>query len=435
MATPRELRTLPDPARRFVALVALALAFVAASCSRDGDDDDDGVPFDINAFLDATDTQAAPSYPPDYLASRQPPEGGDERIEYLVEALPVTLRDGLSEPFSFEVPDGTASVLLYVRGETDVQHNVHHWVDPTGREIVYEDWYLNRRSEALAPIGCAGCLNRTLGTEHAFATLVPNNEASTLEAGTHTVRLLGFEVVDESTWSLLLANEELLVDVVAKRGPTVPDTGVLDINFWFTGAGGWTAETAPTDPAFIRAVAGLEEILAEQGVSLGVLSYADSPRSFRIIENVAGLGSDLGRLFASSAEAPRNAVNVFLVGELQLGFGLDRFGVVLGQSGGLPGPVLVQGTTGNGVAVAVDAHALYDIMDELDVTIAHELGHLLGLFHTSENNRFRDDPVHDPIADTPQNDASYLMYFSPNGSKLSDEQGRVLRANPWVRHP
>jgi hypothetical protein len=57
------------------------------------------------------------------------------------------------------------------------------------------------------------------------------------------------------------------------------------------------------------------------------------------------------------------------------------------------------------------------------------------LYHTSEQNFFGGPGIHDPIPDTPENDDSYLMFNTGSGSNLSVQQGVVMRANPFVRHP
>ena len=68
---------------------------------------------------------------------------------------------------------------------------------------------------------------------------------------------------------------------------------------------------------------------------------------------------------------------------------------------------------------------------QVETTVAHEVGHFLKLFHTSEQSF---TGIHDPLPDTPDNDASYLMFNTGEGNRLSPWQGRVMRSNPWVRH-
>jgi hypothetical protein len=67
-------------------------------------------------------------------------------------------------------------------------------------------------------------------------------------------------------------------------------------------------------------------------------------------------------------------------------------------------------------------------------TMAHEVGHFLGLFHTSEQSFFGSQAIHDPLPDTSENDDSWLMFNTGAGSRLSPQQGAVMRLNPWVRH-
>ncbi|MFT6396067.1 MAG: hypothetical protein ACJAYU_000809 [Bradymonadia bacterium] len=73
----------------------------------------------------------------------------------------------------------------------------------------------------------------------------------------------------------------------------------------------------------------------------------------------------------------------------------------LGFAAGIPGPNGVSGTSGSGVVISIDTHLdgggetlLTDLMGE---TMAHEVGHQIGLFHTSEA-----EGGSDPIADTPE---------------------------------
>ena len=64
-------------------------------------------------------------------------------------------------------------------------------------------------------------------------------------------------------------------------------------------------------------------------------------------------------------------------------------------------------------------------------TLCHEMGHLLGLFHTSEY----DEVSHDHFEDTPVNDNGYLMHADGTGALISAQQAKAILANPIVRHP
>lgn len=75
-------------------------------------------------------------------------------------------------------------------------------------------------------------------------------------------------------------------------------------------------------------------------------------------------------------------------------------GGTLGIAAGIPG-AFVQGTAGSGVTMSVDAHK--NVGGDVDTTLlgetmAHEVGHQLGLFHTTEAG----GDSHDVIDDTPE---------------------------------
>lgn len=74
----------------------------------------------------------------------------------------------------------------------------------------------------------------------------------------------------------------------------------------------------------------------------------------------------------------------------------------LGLAAGIPGPIGLAGTAGSGVILSVASH-LDGSGQTLDAelmgeTMAHEVGHQLGLFHTTES----EGGSYDVIADTPQ---------------------------------
>lgn len=89
-----------------------------------------------------------------------------------------------------------------------------------------------------------------------------------------------------------------------------------------------------------------------------------------------------------------DAINMFLIQDFVGSSG------TIGMSAGIPGPVGVPGTAGSGVVTAIDGHR--KINGELNIealagTMAHESGHQLGLFHTSESSGQSFDVLDDTV--------------------------------------
>ncbi len=102
----------------------------------------------------------------------------------------------------------------------------------------------------------------------------------------------------------------------------------------------------------------------------------------------------------------------------------------------------MQGTAGSGIAIATDMMA--DDATMLGRTLAHEIGHYLGLFHTSE----ADGSVLEALQDTPECrierdtdhnglsvqdcagfGADNLMFWAKTtGTTLTPDQQAILRA-------
>ncbi len=138
------------------------------------------------------------------------------------------------------------------------------------------------------------------------------------------------------------------------------------------------------------------------------------------------------------------SANVFFVQAMDI----EGSGAI-GISAGLPGPAALHGTQASGVVFTSEflGDEVWGGDDDVDGNeytanvFAHEVGHYLGLFHTSE--QFGNG--HDPIDDTPEcsggsfpnncDDANNLMfpYAGIDNRELTEGQSWVLQVNPLTK--
>ncbi len=247
--------------------------------------------------------------------------------------------------------------------------------------------------------------------------------------------------------SLDVASEVELVTATRKG-----QHAILDFNVFLVGGGeeGGPTGLHPGSNEVRDLMQRLDARFQAIGLRVGAVREHDVTGSLRdelgVIEtrrindasgNLVDLEIDgLDQLFQLSAGLDDGGVSLFLLSDM---------GDLLGISGGIPGAIGAHGTSMSGVAVAVDAVGL----DRLDAVIQHELGHQLGLFHTSELNGF----VIDPLSDTPACEldrdldgdfvlsasecrnagADNLMFWAGSGSELSPQQIELLRRSPVLR--
>lgn len=178
------------------------------------------------------------------------------------------------------------------------------------------------------------------------------------------------------------AGETGSLHIVTRRGSSAPS--LLDVNVFVVG------DTVISDTEIDAALAHMGEVYAMgDTAAIGdiAISTIDWPSAY-----VDAEGEEAAALRAATTTDRPNAINLLLVQDF------NEVGT-LGIAAGIPGPNGIPGTAASGVMVSVDTHLdgdgetlLTELMGE---TMAHEVGHQLGLFHTSEDTGTEHDPLDD----------------------------------------
>ena len=349
--------------------------------------------------------------------------GTGQVVDFANQTLTVT-EDG-SEQVVFQVPENAVSAVVHA--SDGGQQLIALWqVFAPGDTLVFD---------ITDPVNSRFGL---LPTATNFSALLPPGPVFNFVPGAYKVSLLR-ESGSAST----------NVRVFGKVVNGFPDRQTLDIVLTFVGAPeGIDANTAKSDGAFQQAMGVFETLYGKLGVDFGTVVYEDlgsGASSLKTIDSVDGPNNELGQLFSKSRQAGQG-INFFFVQEI---VGGDEGFIILGIAGGIPGPPAIQGTPHSGVALTM--MGFRDSPNVLGQTMAHEGGHYLGLFHTSESG----GTSHDPLPDTAQCKASndsdfdgyvttqecagkgsenFMFWLAAEGSnQVSAEQGRVLRRNPATK--
>jgi hypothetical protein len=233
-----------------------------------------------------------------------------------------------------------------------------------------------------------------------------------------------------------------------------PAGGRLDLNLFYVGAAEFEDAGDEVPDTIAGALENVDQIFEPAGIFIGDVRQihvtgallergADLPdaevsRGFARLKLQYRVYPQLPELFKLSAGAGNVALDVFFVGDIDAQGEADLGGI----TGSTPVPFGMHGTGASGIAIASDM--LEADPERLGRALAHEIGHALGLFHTTETN----GDVFDPLPDTPACDlgrdargdgldandcegagADNLMFPTTNASaaKLSDDQAAVLR--------
>jgi hypothetical protein len=220
------------------------------------------------------------------------------------------------------------------------------------------------------------------------------------------------------------------VVVLLRSAPVGP--AAVGLALHYTGAAGLTAATAPTAPAIFDALDLVTNVLGSVEIAVDDLVHIDVPdgagRQTVVLDPPF---CDGGELDALARLGLPDRLNVFVVDTFECGaFGPFLLGLAAGQ------PMVPFARTPRG-GVVVAASFIADEPELFSLAVAHELGHLLGLFHSQENDRFGAD-IFDHIEDTPNDEGARenLMFFDVSrveDAVLTAGQGHVLQVMPLVR--
>jgi len=256
---------------------------------------------------------------------------------------------------SFVVPSNGISFLLSIFKDSHAIVEFYSLADPDGTDILSASSTPNLYNAA----------SGSLGVDRYANVLVPQSPSFSAKAGTWTFK----------------ANNNDRVKIITRTGSTPSDNATIVVQPYITGTT-WSASDISV------ALIIMKRIYLKNGITLTVkstITISDTQYA-----KVSGTFTD-STTSALVSQGVTEGVNLFFIKDYS-----DS--EHLGNAAGIPGSMGIANSW-NGVLISLTAHDSEAMLDAqlLGETAAHEMGHQLGLFHTTESGGNQFDILSDTL--------------------------------------
>ena len=296
---------------------------------------------------------------------------------------------------SFVVPSDGISFLLSIFKDSNAKIVFDSLADPDGNDILSSSSTQNLFNDASG--GSGSDLNK-----NGYANvLVPQSPSFSAKAG---------------TWTIKAKNNDSVK--LTLRSGTVPASTTIVVQPYITGTT-WAAVDLSA------ALSVMSSIYSANGITLSINSTITISDSQYTVVSGYFTNTTTSALVSQGATT---AVNIFFIEDYS-----GSWSGILGNAAGIPGSMGIANSW-NGVLNSLSAHASGTTLDAqlLGETAAHEMGHQLGLFHTTEQG----GTVFDIISDTAE--CTKSSRDNNSNGKMSAEEcegyggDNVMFWTPWT---
>ncbi len=323
---------------------------------------------------------------------------------------------------------GGSLTVVAINGASD-------WRD-TGHRVAFTE--LRGPTDTLLSLGVSSPTGINPASDpypHTTSIFIPNtdNTDAAIRSGDYAINVGLVTTTDYIDYIPLESGRIEHVYIIEE--PATERGGLLDLNVFFSAGvteqnniDAANAEGSPAMKAFLGNLAFYFE--GDANIGLGQVRYGDIPGDYDVTESADDI-REICELYAQPG--PHGvSINIFIINDISF---------TAGFSGGVPGPPGVFGSPASGIVIEY-----LDNWSDTGTLAAHEVGHFLGLQHTTKIFSSNDGPKligHDMISDTPEclsgalvdcPDYRNLMFpfFPYSGLSLTAAQTNILRASPFL---